>query len=158
MGADGLPNRLSLLAGRAGSGMRYLIAGGVVALVYFLATMILATVLGLPFQLALAIGFCLALLTHFTLQRVFVWAHHEEFALPFPHQVARYLLLTGTQYGITAASVALLPAVLGLSAAVVYLATALLLAAGNFLLFRNSVFHPAASSAKPVSGLPLKTA
>jgi putative flippase GtrA len=130
-------------------GLRFALAGGIVMLVYLLSTLALATVFGLPFQLALAIGFCLGLTMHFTLQRVFVWTHRERFALPLHHQLARYLLAAGTQYGITALSVALLPAALGLPTQVVYVATAMLCASANFLLFRNGVFHAAAPEVGP---------
>jgi putative flippase GtrA len=34
------------------------------------------------FQVALAIGFCVGLIVHFTLQRVFVWTHYQE--SPYP--------------------------------------------------------------------------
>jgi putative flippase GtrA len=129
-------------SGLKGQGVRYAMAGVVVALVYLLATTFLAEVVGLPFQAALPIGFALALSVHFTLQRLFVWVHHEEFALPFRHQARRYLTVVLAQYGVTAASTALLPSVLGLPTEAVYLITALLLASANFLLFRSVVFHP----------------
>ncbi len=117
------------------------------ALVYLATTTVLASVVGLPFQAALAIGFCVGLVVHFTLQRLFVWTHHEEFALPLGHQVGRYLALAGAQYGVTAASTALLPAALGLSTEIVYLATVAVVLVVNFLVFRNGIFH-----ARPTSG------
>lgn len=128
-------------SGLLGQGVRYVLAGGVVATVYLLSTTILAVVVGLPFQEALLIGFVLGLAVHFTLQRAFVWVHHEEFALPLRRQARRYLVMAGTQYGATAASTSLLPSVLGLPTEVVYVITVLLLASGNFLFFRNAVFH-----------------
>jgi putative flippase GtrA len=129
-------------SGVAGQGARYAMSGVVVALVYLLATTLLAEVVGLPFQVALPIGFALALCVHFTLQRLFVWVHEEEFALPFQRQARRYLVLAGVQYGVTATSTSLLPGVLGLPTEAVYLITVLLLASANFLLYRNVVFHP----------------
>jgi putative flippase GtrA len=140
-----------------GQGLRFALAGGVVALVYLLSTLTLSAVVGLPFQLALAIGFCMGLAVHFTLQRFFVWAPRGGFALPLHHQVGRYLLVTGAQYGITAVSVALLPAALGLPTEVVYLATAALITSANFLIFRNGVFHVSSSAPEPASGSVLKT-
>jgi len=113
-----------------------------VTLVYLASTTLLATVVGLPFEAALAIGFVIAISAHFTLQRLFVWTHHEEFALPLRHQVARYLLAASVQYGITAASTAVLPSALGLPTEVVYLATAAVVLCTNFLVFRNGIFHP----------------
>jgi putative flippase GtrA len=129
-------------SGLLGQGVRFALAGGTVALVYLLTTTLLAEVAGLVFQAALAIGFCVALIVHFSLQRLFVWTHHEEFALPLHRQVGRYLLVAGAQYGLTAASTSLLPRALGLSAEVVYLATVAIMVSVNFLVFRHRIFHP----------------
>jgi putative flippase GtrA len=129
-----------------GQGVRFALSGGTVALVYLATTTILAEVVGLPFQAALAIGFVAAIALHFTLQRVFVWTHHEEFALPFAHQVGRYLAVAGLQYAVTAASTALLPSALGVSTELVYLVTVAFVLSVNFLVFRHGIFH-----AKPVA-------
>jgi len=86
----------------AGQGVRFALSGGAVALVYIATTTLLAEVIGIPFELALAIGFSLAIATHFTLQRVFVWVHAEGFALPIRRQAMRYLPIAGIQYGLTA--------------------------------------------------------
>jgi putative flippase GtrA len=128
--------------GLLGQGARYAVAGATVAAVYLGTTTALADVAGLPFQIALIIGFCVGLSAHFTLQRFFVWAHHEGYALPFNHQAARYLAVAGAQYGLTAASTSVLPAALGLPVEVVYFATVAALVSVNFLIFRNGVFHP----------------
>jgi len=121
--------------------MRFALAGGTVALVYLTSTTVLADVVVLPFQAALAIGFCLGLMVHFTLQRVFVWTHHEEFALSLHHQVGRYLVVAAAQYGVTAASTSLLPTILGVSTEIVYLATVAVVLSINFLVFRHGIFH-----------------
>jgi putative flippase GtrA len=128
-------------SGLLGQGARFVLVGCVVSAVYLLTTTILAVVVGMPFQGALAIGFCFAIVVHFTLHRVFVWVHRGEFALSFRHQIGRYLLVVCSQYGLTAASVSVLPSVLGLSMEIVYLVTALLIASANFLVLRNGVFH-----------------
>lgn len=133
---------LTPASGLAGQGVRYAASGVVVALVYLLTTTLLAEVVGLPFQVALPIGFVAGVSVHFTLQRLFVWVHEEDFALPFAHQTRRYLVVVGAQYAITATTTSLLPGVLGLSTEVVYLITVLLLATANFMLFRTVVFHP----------------
>ncbi|HEY5286822.1 MAG TPA: GtrA family protein [Solirubrobacteraceae bacterium] len=122
-------------------GVRFGMAGGAVALVYLGATTILADVVGLPFQVALAIGFCLALVVHFTLQRLFVWNRDEEFALTLHHQVGRYLLLAGLQYAVTACSTSLLPSALGVPTEIVYLVTVAVVVSVNFLVFRHRIFH-----------------
>ncbi len=126
-------------------GTRFALGGGLVLAVYLGTTTLLASVVGLPFQVALIIGFAVGLTLHFTLQRVFVWAHHEEFALSLHRQLGRYLALAAAQYAVTAASTSLLPAPLGLSTEVVYLATAAVVISLNFLLFRTRIFHPKAT-------------
>jgi putative flippase GtrA len=129
--------------------VRFGLAGGSVALVYLTVTTVLSQVLGMAFQLALAIGFSSGLLLHFTLQRVFVWTHHEEFALGLSHQVRRYLTMAAAQYGATAASTAVLPGALGMSNEAVYLVTMALVTTVGFLLMRFVIFH--AGSAGPSS-------
>ena len=127
-------------------------AGGVVTVVYVGTTTLLAEVAGLRFQVALAIGFCIALVVHFTLQRVFVWTHHEEFALPLHRQAGRYLIVAIGQYGVTVGSTSLLSSTLGVSVELVYLATVAVVVSINFLVFRHGIFHakPAAEDPAPV--------
>jgi putative flippase GtrA len=136
-------------SGLVGQGVRFALAGGTVALVYLTMTIVLADVVGLPFQAALAIGFCLATIVHFTLQRVFVWIHHEEFALPMHHQAARYLAAASLQYGLTAASTSLLPGVLGLSTELVYVVSVASVISANFLVFRHGIFHGKSAGEEP---------
>jgi putative flippase GtrA len=124
-----------------GQGVRFALSGGTVALVYLATTTVLAEVVGMGFQAALAIGFCVGLVVHFTLQRLFVWTHHEEFALPLGHQVGRYLVVAAVQYGVTAASTGLLPSALGVPTEIVYLATVAVVLSANFLVFRHGIFH-----------------
>jgi putative flippase GtrA len=125
-----------------GQGIRYGIAGSVVALVYLTTTTVLAKVFLAPFQLALVIGFVAGMTVHFTLQRLFVWAHHTAFALGVRAQAGRYLPVAVTQYLLTAASTSLLPTALGLPVLPIYLVTASTLTAMSFLIFRSRVFHP----------------
>jgi putative flippase GtrA len=139
---NGLRRLLTPASGLLGQGTRYALAGAFVGVVYLSTTTVLAVVLGLPFSEALPIGFALQLVVHFTLQRVFVWVHDENFALPFRHQARRYLTVAGGQLGVTVTTTSLLPPVLGLSTEVVYLISVTLQTAVNFLLFRNLVFHP----------------
>jgi putative flippase GtrA len=139
-------------AGLLGQGVRFAVSGGTVTLVYLATTSVLAEVVGMPFQAALAIGFCVGLVVHFNLQRLFVWTHHEEFALPLSHQIGRYLAVAAVQYGVTAASTALLPSALGVSTEIIYLGTVAVVIGTNFLVFRNRIFHPkAASDTEPAS-------
>jgi len=129
-------------AGTMGQGVRFAVAGGLVALIYLTTTTVLAEVFDVPFQIALVIGTVTGLIAHFTLQRLFVWVHHEEFALGLHAQVGRYLAVAAIQYGLTAASTAVLPGALGVPVTPVYLVTALAIAALNFLIFRAGIFHP----------------
>lgn len=130
-------------SGLLGQGIRFAIAGGIVAFVYIAATLGFAHLAGLPFQASLALGFAVALCTHFTLQRMFVWIHHEEFALPVERQVGRYLVVAGVQYALTALVTSTIPDAVGLPTDVVYLATAACITAGNFVIFRTRIFHAA---------------
>jgi putative flippase GtrA len=139
---NSLRRLLTPASGLPGQGTRYALAGAFVAGVYLLTTTFLAVIVGLRFREALIIGFTVQLAVHFTLQRRFVWVHDQQFALPFRHQIGRYLTVAAMQLGVTAASTSLLPPVLGLSAEVVYLITVALMTTANFLLFRNVVFHP----------------
>jgi len=145
-----------------GQGVRFALSGGTVALIYLATTTVLAEVVAMPFQAALAIGFGVAIIVHFTLQRAFVWAHHEEFALPLGHQVGRYLAVAAMQYGVTAASTGLLPSVLGVSAEIVYLATVAVVLSTNFLVFRHGIFHAKPGAIDPeqasVSDVPERSA
>jgi putative flippase GtrA len=129
-------------SGLLGQGTRYALVGAFVGLVYLLTTTLLAVVVGLPFRVALTIGFTLQLAVHFRLQRAFVWMHDEQFALPVRHQALRYLAVAAAQFAITAATTSLLPSVLGISTETVYLLTVGVLTIFNFLFFRNLVFHP----------------
>jgi putative flippase GtrA len=122
-------------------GLRFAFTGCAVSAVYLLTTSALSLLVGLPFQVALAIGFVVAVAMHFGMQRLFVWTDHDGFALAAPHQVSRYLLAATTQYGITAASTSFIPAALGLPVVLVYLAIAFPVALVNFIVFRNYIFH-----------------
>jgi putative flippase GtrA len=128
--------------GLFGQGFRFALAGSLVAVVYVSVTTLLHSAFAVPFQIALAIGFCTGVALHFTLQRLFVWRYHEQFALAINHQAVRYLLVCATQYGVTALSTSLLPGALGLPVEIVYVSTMLTVSGINFLLFRGRVFHP----------------
>jgi putative flippase GtrA len=128
-------------SGVLGQGVRFLFAGGIVVVVYVTTTTVLADVVGLHFQVALAIGFAVALLVQFNLYRIFVWVHHEEFALPVRHQVGRYLVAAAINYGLTAAATAVLPGLLGVPTEAVYLVMVAALPVINFVVLRYVIFH-----------------
>jgi putative flippase GtrA len=124
-------------------GFRFVLVGGIVAGVYVGTTTFLAEVIGVPFEVSLAIGFALAIVTHFSLQRLYVWRHATAFALSLHHQLARYATMAALQYGLTAAITATLPEALGVSPEVVYLPTVVVISVTNFLIFRSRIFHAA---------------
>jgi putative flippase GtrA len=134
-------------SGLLGQLVRFGLAGGLVTLLYLTVTTVLSQVVGLPFELALIIGFVCALLLHFTLQRLFVWVHSDGFALRVSHQVRRYLLMAGTQYGVTALSTAVLPHALGIATELVYLGTMVVVTSTGFLVMRFIIFHGNGSAA-----------
>ena len=76
---------------------------------------------------------------------MFVWADHGGFAMKMHQQVPRYLVVAGLQYGATVAATRFLPAALGVSVTLVYVVTAMTLAAVSFLVLRSRVIHPRSS-------------
>ena len=131
-------------SGLLGQGLRFVLAGGTVAFVYTASTLLLVHVAGLSFELALAIGFVLAIATHFTLQRFFVWVHHTEFALDLRPQISRYLAAVRPYCTSAAASVAVLPGALHVATTWVYLVTVAIVSTAMFFVLRHIVFHPGA--------------
>lgn len=125
--------------GLVAQALRFATSGAAVAAIYMASTFVLALVL--PFQAALAIGFAIAIATHFTLQRLFVWARDAEYALSARAQAGRYLAIAAVQYAVTAASTAALPAATGVPTAVVYVVVTIAVTTVNFWLFRGRVFH-----------------
>jgi putative flippase GtrA len=123
-------------------GLRFVLVGLTVAAVYIGTTIFLAEVIRVPFEVSLAIGFGLAIATHFTLQRLYVWRHRAAFALPLHHQLARYSAMAALQYALTAVITGTLPRMLGVSPEVVYLPTVAVIAVTNFVVFRSRIFHP----------------
>jgi putative flippase GtrA len=121
--------------------LRYVIGGSFTTIVYVGMTLTLARVVEAPIQLAIPISYATALLLHFLLQRNFVFQREDGFALERGHQLRRYLTTAATQYSLAALSTAILPGVLGLHEQVVYVVTALTLAAVTFLILRTHVFH-----------------
>jgi putative flippase GtrA len=128
-------------SGLLGQVLRFGLTGGLVTVLYLTVTTVLFKVVGLPFEVALAIGFVSAILLHFTLQRLFVWINEEGYVLAFRHQVGRYLLMAGAQYGGTAAATAILPRALGIDTEIVYLATMAVATTTGFLVMRFIIFH-----------------
>jgi putative flippase GtrA len=129
-------------SGLAGQITRFALTGGVVSAVYMGMTTVLSEIAGVPFQVALAVGFIAGLSTHFTLQRVFVWIHDSGFALDLRGQVARYLALSGALYGSTAAVSSTVPSLLHVRVLTVYLAWTIIASTVNSFILRRRIFHP----------------
>ncbi|MGA2470485.1 MAG: GtrA family protein [Solirubrobacteraceae bacterium] len=121
--------------------MRYTLSGGAVALITVAVTVTLAEGASLPYEASYAIGYCIALATHFSLQRWFVWAHREGFALPIRSQLARYVPFALFNYSFVAASIALLPHLLGVSTSAAYLGAMAIITFVSFLVLRTRIFH-----------------
>ena len=130
-------SRLSPRKDPEARGIRFILAGGIVAIVSLTTTITLADGVGLPFQLALVLAIIVAVTLHFTLQRFLVWRTHEAFVHAFHQQLWRFLAVVGTQYVITAAITATVPALLGVPVTAVYFGTLVAVAASNFFVFRR---------------------
>ena len=124
----------------AGHAVRYALVGASVWLFYVGLTLLLSGPVGLPIQVAIIIALVIALTTHFLLQRYFVF-RSAEFALSVGAQVRRYLFMGAFLYAAAAAATSVLPALLGLSEQVVYLAATALSSLATFLFLRWGVFH-----------------
>jgi putative flippase GtrA len=109
--------------------------------IFYLGLTSILSLIGVPFQVALIVSFTCAVALHFTLQRVFVWSQHAEYALPMREQLKRYLPLVSIQYVTTAGATAILPAWFGLPVLAVYIAITLTYSLFNFLFFRARIFH-----------------
>jgi putative flippase GtrA len=120
---------------------RFVLSGATVAVVYLGLGLLLSGPVGMPIQLAIPISYVLSVLLNYTLQRHFVFAHSQAFALAPQSQFIRYVQIGAVQYAITALATAVLPGALGLSEQVVYVAVALIAAAITFVLLRFVVFH-----------------
>jgi putative flippase GtrA len=117
------------------------IAGVSVAAIYLALTLVLAELIGLPFQAALAIAYATAVACHFGLQRLFVWRRQVDFRLSLRQQAGRYLLVVVGQYAATVAVTSTVPAALDLPSSVVYVVWTLLASLAAFLIFGRRVFH-----------------
>lgn len=121
--------------------LRYVLAAGINTLVYTGLTLLLSGPLEVDIQVAIPVAFVIALGTHFSLQRLFVWRHVDDFALRGHEQAARYVVIGVTQYALTAAIVAVVPGWLDASEQLVYLAAVGLISVATFLILRHGVFH-----------------
>src|SRR4051812_34831471 len=61
--------------------LRFVVSGATVAVVYLGLGLLLSGPLGVPIQVAIPVSYVLSVLLNYTLQRTFVFAHSETFAL-----------------------------------------------------------------------------
>jgi putative flippase GtrA len=121
--------------------MRFVLSGSTVAAVYLGLGLLFSGPVGMPIQIAIPVAYVLSVLLNYTLQRTFVFADRERFALEGRRQFVRYVGIGTVQYALTALATALLPDALGVSEQVVFVAVALIAAAVTFVLLRFVVFH-----------------
>ena len=132
--------RLEAFAGRPA---RFVFSGTVVAACQFTAMTLFVSVAGLPAQVSLVLAYALALALHFTLNRQFVFASRQGYALHLSAQGRRYVLVALLSYAVTAAAVAVVPPLLNTSPLVAFYAAAAAQAVIVFLLLRHWVFRSA---------------
>ncbi len=120
---------------------RFLMSGVAVQGVYALAMALLLVALDLPRQLALALSYLLALAVHFTLNRQFVFVRDEGYHLSLSGHGARYLVVAGVVYAVTAVALAVLPGALGIHPFLVWLIVTGTIGVLNFLLLSRVVFR-----------------
>lgn len=119
--------------------IRFVTAGGTVAVVYLCTTLLLNT-LGLDIQIAIPIGYCVGLVLQFSLQRYYVFANHDQFSLEIHKQLGRYIVAAAVQYGATAALTHWLPGLLGLNERIVYVGVTIVAAGVAYVVNRMFVF------------------
>jgi putative flippase GtrA len=121
---------------------RFALTGVLVAVVHYSAVTALALA-GTPIQAAVAIGFVLAVCTHFTLNRQWVFSSDEGYALHISHQGARYLVVAACSYAATAIGVAVLPDALGIPDLAAFFLVSAVMACVGFVVLRLWVFRAA---------------
>jgi putative flippase GtrA len=121
--------------------VRYGISGSFSTLTYIALTLLVSGPLDVPIQIAIPVSYVVSVLFNYSMQRWFVFAHSDAFALSPQAQFVRYVQIGAAQYALTALATAVLPDVLGLDEQVIYVATALIAAAITFVVLRLVVFH-----------------
>lgn len=128
------------------SGVRYAIAGTIVAGVYVGIPIALNGGAGVPLEAVIPIAYLTAVILHFNLQRRFVFRHVDEFALSRRDQILRYVMAGVIQYPTTAIATALLPELFGISPRATFVVVTLTVSLIFFLVLRRHIFHPSAES------------
>lgn len=120
---------------------RFALSAITVQVVYATLMAIFLLGLHLPRQTALAMGYTIALIVHFTLNRQFVFAPAGGYTRSLTGHGGRYLASAVLVYGITALGLALVPGPLGVSPFIAWLLLATTVGALNFVLLGRFVFR-----------------
>jgi putative flippase GtrA len=126
-----------------GQALRFGIAGGTVTLVNLAIPIVLNDALGIPIEVVIPFAYIVAASLQFTLQRMFVFRHVEQFALSTRAQLMRYVLIGAVQYPTVALGTFALPKLFDISSKAAFLGTSLTFSFCLFLFMRKRVFHPA---------------
>jgi putative flippase GtrA len=121
--------------------LRYGISGVLLALFTLGMPILLNVAFGLPLEACIPIIYVVGVALQFTSQRLFVFRHVEEFALPMRRQILWYVVLVAIQYPLNAVATAILPSVLGVPQRLVYVGVTLAIAVLTLLFLRRNVFH-----------------
>jgi putative flippase GtrA len=121
---------------------RFALTGTLVAALYFSVTTALTLLVGAPTQLAVVVGYVLAVALHFTMNRRFVFASTTGYAHHLTAQGSRYLVVVLSSYACTALVVALADRA-GLPELIAALGTPVAFAALSFFTLRGWVFRSA---------------
>jgi putative flippase GtrA len=120
---------------------RFALSGVAVQAAYTALMAALLLGAGLPRQAALSLAYVGALTVHFTLNRRFVFAPDEGYALGLSAHGARYLVTAVAVYAVTALGLAVLPEALGIAPFVAWLCITATIGVSNFLVLGRFVFR-----------------
>jgi putative flippase GtrA len=120
---------------------RFALSAVTVQVVYAALMAVFLLGLDLPRQAALAIGYSIALVLHFTLNRQFVFAPADGYTQGLTSHGSRYLASAVLVYAITAFGLALVPGALGIAPFIAWLLLATTIGALNFVLLGRFVFR-----------------
>jgi putative flippase GtrA len=123
------------------SGLRYGIAGAIVAGVYLLIPLALNGGAGIPIEACIPVAYVTAVTLHFNLQRHFVFRHVDKFALSRREQIIRYIAVGLVQYPAVAVATAILPHLLHTSQRLVFVGVTVTMSLCLFLVLRTRIFH-----------------
>jgi putative flippase GtrA len=128
---------------------RFAMSAAAVQTVYTAGMGLGLLVLDLPRQAVLIVAFLASLVVHFSLNRQWVFNpqrpvgedEHHDYRLGLSRHGMRYLVAAAIVYAITAASLGVLPGLLGLAPFLVWLGTCAVIGVANYFLLGALVFR-----------------